>query len=162
MPVPRVKTSAKARPATRASGLILVGVYKLVEGFLLLAVGFGMLRLLHKDLAAVVLHWAHVMRIDPDNHYIHKLLVKVFAVNPKQLKELSAGTFCYAALRLLEGFGLVLRRRWAEYLTAAATALFIPLEVYEIVRRFTPLKVGVLAVNVAIVWYLIASLRKGR
>ena len=52
-----------------------------------------------------------------------------------------------------------MRKRWAEYFTVISTAVFIPLEVYEIFHRFTGVKVGVLAVNVAIVWYLIQRLR---
>ncbi len=159
----QAKTALKA-PSKRAgsTGLMIIGLYKLFEGVLLLAVGIGLLRLLHRDVAAFVMHWVHVLRVDPDNHYIHRLLAKVFSVSPKQLRELSAGTFVYAALRLTEGVGLVMRKRWAEYLTVIATALFIPLEIYEIILHFTPIKLAVFVVNIAIVWYLAAGLRRTR
>ena len=75
--------------------------------------------------------------------------VKVFNVTPKQLKELSAGTFVYAAIFLTEGTGLLLRKHWAEYMTLISTGLFIPLEIYEIHRHFTMLKLVVTVVNVA-------------
>jgi hypothetical protein len=58
--------------------------------------------------------------------------------------------------------GLWLRRRWAEYLTVIVTGSFIPLEIYEIVEHFTVLRVVVLAVNVAIVIYLVLDLRRER
>ena len=35
----------------------------------------------------------------------------------------------------LEGIGLLMRRLWAEYLTVIATAILLPLEVYEIVQK---------------------------
>ena len=54
------------------------------------------------------------------------------------------------SLLLTEGIGLLMRKHWAEYFTVISTAVFIPLEVYEIFHRFTLTKVGVLAVNVAI------------
>ena len=127
---------------------------------MLVAAGFGALKLLHRDVGAVAMHWVHVMKLDPDNHYIHAFLVKVFKTTPKQLKELSIGTFIYAALRLVEGAGLILRKVWAEYLVVIATGIFIPLEIYELLRRFTPLRLGLLLANVAIVLYLLSGLRR--
>jgi uncharacterized membrane protein (DUF2068 family) len=70
------------------------------------------------------------------------------------------GTFVYAALLLTEGTGLLLRKRWAEYFTIITTAGLIPLEVYEISRHLTAAKVVVLLINVAIVLYLVARVRR--
>ena len=36
-----------------------------------------------------------------------------------------------------------------------ATTSFVPLEVYELARRFTPLRLAALVINVAIVAYLV-------
>jgi uncharacterized membrane protein (DUF2068 family) len=140
--------------------LLLIGLFKLVKGISLLVLGFGLLRLLHRDVAEVVGHWIEVLRVDPDNRFVHRALVRVFNVTPKQLKELSAGTFLYAAIFLTEGTGLLARKHWAEYMTLISTGLFIPLEVYEIYRHFTMLKVAVTVVNVAIVWYLAMRVKR--
>src|SRR5215469_18305018 len=86
-----------------AAGILLIGIFKLVKGILLTAVGIGALRLLHRDIAEVVNHWVDVLRVDPDNRFFHSILVKLFAVTPRQLRELSIGTFFYAALLLTEG-----------------------------------------------------------
>jgi uncharacterized membrane protein (DUF2068 family) len=145
-----------------SSGLVLIGLFKLLKGLLLVAAGVGALRFLHKDLAVSVNHWVDVLRIDPENRFIHPILAKIFAISPKQLRELSVGTFVYAAVLLTEGIGLLLRQHWAEYFTVISTGIFIPLEVYELVRHFTALKVLVLLVNVAIVIYLIVQLRRER
>ena len=115
---------------------------------------------MHRDIASVVEHWIEVLRVDPDNRFIHRALLKVFNVTPKQLKELSAGTFVYAAIFLTEGTGLLARKHWAEYMTLISTGLFIPLEVWEIYRHFTMLKVAVTVVNVLIVWYLAVRIRR--
>jgi uncharacterized membrane protein (DUF2068 family) len=137
----------------------LIGVFKLVKALLLVAVAIGALRFLHRDLAATVLHWADVMRVDPGNRYLHGILVRIFRVTPRQLRELSAGTFIYAALFATEGMGLLLRKSWAEYFVIVTTGLLIPLEVYELMRHFTLLKLAVMAVNVLIVLYLAARVR---
>jgi uncharacterized membrane protein (DUF2068 family) len=145
-----------------ASGLLLIGLFKLLKGLLLVAAGFGALKFLHKDLAASVNHWVDMLRIDPENRFIHPILAKIFAVSPKQLKELSVGTFVYAAVLLTEGIGLLLRKHWAEYFTVISTGIFIPLEIYELAKHFTAVKVLVLLINVAIVVYLIGQLRRER
>ena len=143
-----------------ALGITLIGLFKLVKGLVLVIAAFGFHRLLHHDVEATVTHWVEMFRLDPDNRYIHGALVRVFRVTPAQLKALSAGTLLYAGLFLTEGIGLLKRRPWAEYLTVISTALFIPLEVYEIWRRFTWVRLGVLVVNVAIVGYLAARIKR--
>ena len=140
--------------------LLAIAIFKLFKGALLLLVGIGALRLLHRDVGEVVSHWADVLGADPDNRFIHRLLARAFAVSPRQLEEASVGTFIYAGLLLTEGTGLWLRKRWAEYFTIITTAGLIPLEVYEIHRHLTAIKIVVLLINVAIVIYLVARVRR--
>jgi uncharacterized membrane protein (DUF2068 family) len=151
------------RPVRRPSSsrtLLLIALFKLIKGFLLVAVGIGALKLLHRDVADTVMHWVNILRVDPDNRFIHAALTRVLSVSPKQLKVTSAGTFIYAALLLTEGTGLLLRRRWAEYFTIITTGGLVPLEVYEISRHVTAAKIVVLAVNIAIVVYLVVRVRQ--
>ena len=140
--------------------LLAIAIFKLFKGMLLLVVGIGALKLLHRDVGEVVSHWVDVLRVDPDNRFIHRLLVRALSLTPKQLEAASAGTFVYSGLLLTEGFGLLLRKRWAEYFTIVTTAGLIPLEVYEIGRHLTATKIVVLLVNVAIVIYLIVRVRR--
>ena len=151
--------SKKSVARSSSTGLILIGIFKLLKGLLLLAVGIGALKLLHKDIAEVVTRWVEALRVDPDNHFIHRVLTKVFSVTPKQLKELSAGTFIYAGLLLTEGIGLLLQKHWAEYVTVITTAGLIPLEIFELYKHLTALKVAILVVNILIVWYLVRRIR---
>jgi uncharacterized membrane protein (DUF2068 family) len=140
--------------------LILIALFKLIKGILLLAVGIGAVKLLHRDVELTVTHWVEILRVDPDNRVIHKLLARVFSLRPGQLKAASVGTLIYAGLLLTEGMGLLFRKRWAEYFTIITTAGLIPLEVYELARHVTAIKVGVLLINVAIVVYLVQRVRK--
>jgi uncharacterized membrane protein (DUF2068 family) len=152
------KTQSKSSDA----GIILIGLFKLMKATTLLVAGIGILKLLHHDVATVVTHWVERLRLDPDNYYIHRGLGRIFRVTPKQLRELSVGTFIYAGLYLTEGLGLVTRKHWAEYLTTLSTALFIPLEAYEMYRHFTWVRLVLLLVNAAIVCYLAARIKHRR
>lgn len=60
----------------------------------------------------------------------------------------------YAALEAVEAVFLWRGRRWAEYLTVLATSSLLPLEVWELGRGASVLKVVALVLNVAIVVWL--------
>jgi uncharacterized membrane protein (DUF2068 family) len=47
-----------------------------------------------------------------------------------------------------------MRKHWAEYFTVITTAAIIPLEIWELAKRFSGAKIVVLVVNAAIVVYL--------
>jgi uncharacterized membrane protein (DUF2068 family) len=146
----------------RARGLLLIAAFKLLKGLALLALGIGALNLLHKNVAAEVARWIDLLRIDPQNQYIQKLLAKIGRIDARKLKELSIGTFLYSAVFLTEGVGLALQKRWAEYVTILTTASLLPLEVYEIVKRFSVAKTVVLLINIAVVVYLVYEVRRTR
>jgi uncharacterized membrane protein (DUF2068 family) len=143
-------------------GLMLIAAFKFLKGLLLMAVGFGALHFLHRDLATEVARWVDLLRIDPHSHYLHWILEKVAKVDEKKMRELSVGTFFYSALFLCEGTGLALRKRWAEYLTIISTASLMPIEILEIFKRPSAAKVFLLLINLAVVVYLVVELRRTR
>ncbi len=145
---------------THGRGLRWIAAFKLLKGFALLAVGIGALRLLHKDVAAIVEHWINIFRVEPHNHFMNSLLVKLAKLYERQLKELSIGTFLYSGIFLTEGAGLALRKRWAEYFTIITTSSLLPLEVYELAEHASIGKGLALLINLAVVAYLIFELRR--
>jgi len=149
-------------PGKRAHGrgVRLIAAFKLLKALGLLALGVGALKLLHKDVAGEVEHWINVFRVDPHNHFIDLLLEKLSILDDRRLKELSVGTFVYSGIFFVEGIGLALQKRWAEYLTIVTTASLLPLEIYELTRRVTAGRCLALVVNLAIVGYLIYELRR--
>ncbi len=163
--VPQRSRNAGARKRTAshgksATGILLIGIFKLVKGLALLFVGLGAQHLLHRDIAHTVNHWVQMLRVDPDNHYVHLAINRVTNISPKQLREFSVGTFVYAALLLTEGVGLLRRKRWAEYFTVITTGLLIPIEIYELVKHVTLAKVAILLINILVVVYLAMRLRR--
>jgi len=140
-------------------GLMLIATFKLLKGLMLLAVGI-MVHLVARQEAQEAQGWADLFRVDPHNHYLHRLLERIPTIDAHRLHQLSVGTFVYSALFLTEGVGLYLRKRWAEILTVISTAGLIPLEVYELVQHFTALRVLILLFNIAVVAYLVFEIRR--
>jgi uncharacterized membrane protein (DUF2068 family) len=143
----------------RDKWVIFIGIAKLIKGLLLLAVGIGALKLLHKDAAAEVTRWLHRLYADPNGHFFHKVLGKLSGLDTRKLLWGTLATFVYASLFLTEGIGLLLRKRWAEYFTVVVTGSFIPLEIYELAKEFNGFKLAVTIANAAIVAYLVRRLK---
>ena len=141
--------------------LRLIAVFKLLKASVLIALGVGALKLLHKDVGGAVEHWIELLRLDPSNHYVDAALEKVSNITPDKIKELGLGSMVYAGLFLTEGIGLWLEKRWAEWFTVIITSSLVPIEIYEIYRHPTPVKIAVLLINIAIVAYLVYRIRKG-
>ena len=141
-------------------GLILIGALKLLKGLLFVALGFGLLRLLHHDLYAMAMRLVDVFRFDPDNVFVNTVLGEVALVNDHRLRELSIFTFAYASLDFLEGTGLVLEKAWGEYVTLILTASFLPIEILKTLHHPTWWKFLLILANVAVVVYLVWLLRR--
>jgi uncharacterized membrane protein (DUF2068 family) len=140
--------------------LRIIAIFKFLKAALLIAVGIGLFKLLHKDVGDVLEHWCEALRLDPGRHFVNLALEKAARVSPEQVKKLGLGSFLYAGLFLAEGTGLWLRKRWGEWLTVIITSSLVPVELYEIYRHFSYVKVGVLGLNVGIVIYLIYYMRR--
>jgi uncharacterized membrane protein (DUF2068 family) len=142
--------------------LRLIALLKLAKGLLLLGAGVGALRLLHADVLEAVLVLSDRLNLDPQNRYVEAAIERLALVDAHTLRSLEVGSFVYAALLLTEGVGLWRRRHWAEYFTVVVTGSFVPLEAYELTRRFTAVRLVVLLLNVAIVAYLVRRIRSRR
>ncbi len=152
-------STARVAPHT-TRWLVLIGVGKLFKALLFVALGFGALHLVHRDLVTVVTHWIVDLRFDPESRAVNFLLDKVASITPHRLRQLSVLIFCDAGLDVLEGTGLMLGKAWAEYLTVLVTASFLPWELFEIVRKPNWPKVVFALLNAAILLYLVHNLRR--
>jgi uncharacterized membrane protein (DUF2068 family) len=145
-----------------AKGLLLVGIYKMSKVVFFSALGFGALHLIHRDLGDEVLRLTEMLRLGPESHVVGFLMGKADTIGHHQLRQASMFSFGYAGLCLIEGTGLLLRKVWAEYFTVLLTLMGLPLESYELWQRFNWLKVGALVLNLIVLFYLVAVVKRKR
>jgi uncharacterized membrane protein (DUF2068 family) len=153
----------EAGGARRPRTLALIAVFRLLKALALVAIALGALRLLDRDVAADVRDWLESIPFVARHAALLAATSKVAGTSHKHLAIAASVALAYAALFAVEGVGLWRQRVWAEYLTIVATTSFIPFEVYALTRSFTPVRLGALVVNVAIVGYLVVRrARAGR
>lgn len=146
--------------AKNARGLLVIACFKLLNAALSILATAAIVHFFHKNVAAHAESWLDFFRVDTDNKLVGALLWRLTLIHTHELYLLAALSTFYAALFGVEGVGLLLKQRWAEYLTLVATGLFIPLEIYELWKQPSVAKAVVLGVNAAIVGYLAVVIRR--
>jgi uncharacterized membrane protein (DUF2068 family) len=93
------------------------------------------------------------------NHGLLHEVERAFSLRSDTLKLVAAIFLVYALIEGIEAVGLWRQLRWAEYLTLIVTASLLPLEVYELSKRLSALKVVTIVINLAVVAYLLWAKR---
>ncbi|MGA9068610.1 MAG: DUF2127 domain-containing protein [Terracidiphilus sp.] len=140
--------------------LILIAAFKLFQALLFAALGVGAMRLLHKDVGDVLTRFVEHLRFSPESRFVNFILRNAPLVNDQLLRRIGVVVFIYAGLDVIEGTGLYLEKAWAEFLTLAITASFLPLELYEVFHRVTVIRVSLLVLNALIFIYLLKLVLK--
>jgi uncharacterized membrane protein (DUF2068 family) len=135
--------------------LVLIAAYKLVQALLIALIGLGARHLLHRDVGDELAALADHLRFNPESRFVNFVLDKASLLNDPLLRRIGLVAFSYSAISMAEGIGLYLEKAWAEYLTIAITASFLPWEIFEIFRRLTPIRISLFLANLLILLYLL-------
>lgn len=128
----------------------------------MLILALGVFHVMQGDVGQTLREWIRKVHLDPDGHLMHEILEKITGTRPKMLQEIAFATLLMATIFSVEGIGLMMGKRWAEWLTVVASSLLIPLEIYECIEKVHPMRVALLVINVLIVVYLARHVWKNR
>jgi uncharacterized membrane protein (DUF2068 family) len=137
-----------------------IATERTIRAIVLLAIGIVLVTHPNTNWGRDVSHVARALGFDPSRNGVERIIAKLHAISPHKYVIFGIVAIAYGILEAAEAYGLWLRRRWGEVLTVIATSLlFIP-EIWEIAKSPTALKFGALALNVAVVVYLVVRLRR--
>jgi uncharacterized membrane protein (DUF2068 family) len=139
----------------REGVVVAIGVFRLVKACVLAVLGVGGLVELPEDLARSAERAIAWLGAYSARETLERAIGKLWETDASSVHRLAVASLCYAVVFAVEGIGLVRKRLWAEWLTVVVTASFIPFEIYELARRLSGPKVVALALNVAILAYLV-------
>jgi len=150
-----------AHDARRSRRILkLIAIERTLRGLVLAAAGVYLVGHLTADYEKLAERVMRAFELDPHRPFLHRIVLRLHNLRSHQLLIAGLGAMGYGVLELVEGVGLWLDQLWAEYLTAIATSLLVPLELYALVRAPSVWKALGLAINVAIVAYLVWLLRR--
>jgi uncharacterized membrane protein (DUF2068 family) len=145
----------------REAGLLpWIAAERGLRALVLIAAGIVLIANAHRHWGQTIVGVARHLGLDPSENGIRRIAAQANALSAKQLTVYGVIAIGYGALEGVEAYGLSRRRRWAEYLTVVATSLLFVPETWELVKKPSLLKIGGIAVNAAIVAYLIHRLRR--
>lgn len=145
-----------------AQGVRVVAVFEALKGALVLAAGFGLLSLVHRDLQAFAERLVRHSHLNPAHHYPRVFIQAASRANHSRLRHLAVLAFVYSAVRFVEAYGLWRLRAWAEWFAILSGSIYLPVEFYELFRRPTWIRAMVLLTNLLIVAYLAAVRLRNR
>ena len=141
------------------AGVRAVAVYEGVKGVLVLAVASG-LTLVHKNLHDIAMRLVEHAHLNPAAKYPRIFLTAAEQFQDMRLLLLATGALGYVVIHAAEAYGLWHRRPWAEVLAASSAGIYLPFEVYELVRKATALRASLLVANTAVVVLMLLALRR--
>ena len=138
-----------------SGGFVVIIVFKYFKAAIFLLVGLAALHLARLPATPTIPQLARLFRVSAENELIRRLAAVVAEITPGQAIEFGVVSLFVAAVFATEATLLVSRIWWSTYFTILLTALGVPLEIYEILRRPLGLRRYVLlAANLAILLYL--------
>jgi len=142
-----------------SKGMLLIGTFKLLKAALFFSLGVGAIHFINADLSETVHRIVSVNNFDAESRFVSVILDKADDLDDHRLRIVSAGSFAYSAVAIVEGVGLLMELTWASYLTLILSLSFLPWELYEIARDPVLWRLVILAINLAIVAYLLWFLK---
>jgi uncharacterized membrane protein (DUF2068 family) len=143
-----------ATPPSHHLGLRLIAAFKFFEVLCFAAAAATAFGLGQPERLKHLMHWLQGQSI-VGTKLGHDAIELLTTLGPQHFTALGILALAYAALFLVEGIGLWLRKYWAEWLTVFATGSLVPYEAYELLHGFGWVKLAILAINVGIVVYLV-------
>jgi uncharacterized membrane protein (DUF2068 family) len=137
------------------SGLRAIAVFELAKGVLILLLGFGVLALIHKNLDDIAERLTEALRVNPEGKLSNLFVDLANHATDATLWVLAIGALVDAMVRSIEAFGLWRGREWAQWFALLSGALYLPGELYSLLRHPTLLKWGVLVSNAVVLLFML-------
>jgi len=139
-------TSPRLQKSIRA-----VAVFEAAKGALVLAAGFGLLGLLHKDTHRIACEFISRVHLSSAQKYSKLFIDLAGKITDSKLWLIAGLALSYSAFRFVEGYGLWKERVWGEWLAVGSGTIYLPIEIYEVCVKISFVSVFALVANIVVV-----------
>ena len=131
-----------------------VAMFEGTKAAVVLLIGWGVF-LTHKNLADVAERVVQMLHVNPEGKLTNLFLELARHANDRNLWVLALSILAYVSMRSTEAYGLWREREWAQWCSLLSAALYLPPELYWMLRNPSWLKCAVLAANVVTFLFLL-------
>jgi uncharacterized membrane protein (DUF2068 family) len=156
----RIATRTHLRRSARAhshkGGLRTVAVVEALKGGVALLSAYFLITWIRRDVdfEYAAEHILFSLHISPSHRWSQEFLHAANKISGINLAMIAAIAVTYAALRFAEGYGLWRQRAWAEWLAIISGCIYLPYEIYKVIRRPNELHWAFLGINILVVLYI--------
>ncbi|REG86580.1 DUF2127 domain-containing protein [Marinomonas pollencensis] len=143
------------------SGLGAIAVLEAFKGVLAVLVAIGVHALAGVDLHQEAVNMFAYFHLAATNHYAVLALHSIDKINHSGLTLVTMVALGYALIRFIEAYGLWHRMRWTEWFAFLSGAVYLPFEIYEVIKDQNVITLGVLGINIVVVSYMYWVLKAG-
>lgn len=140
---------------SKSADLRLVAVFEAAKGILVFATACAIFKFIHADVQEAAEQLVKHFHLNPASRYPRIFLEIASHIDDARLLALGLGALAYAAVRLVEAYGLWYGRRWAWIFGLISAGLYIPIEIFELAKRVNWAEAVLFLVNVLILFVLL-------
>ena len=145
-----------------STSLKSIAVFEALKGIAVLIGASAVVSLVHENAQSVVDEIVRNFHLNPASRYPRVFIDAVNSLNSTKLWLLAAGALIYASLRFVEAYGLWHELAWAEWFGAISGSIYLPIEVYELMRGVNAIKLILFLGNLFVVGLLVRAISLGR
>src|SRR5215475_5626644 len=130
-----------------------VAMFEAAKGIVVLLLGLGLLRLVHKNLDTFAEQLIRFLHASPGGRLSNLFVEAAGKTTDKGLWALAAAAMIYSLVRFAEAYGLWHEREWAEWFALLSGAMYLPGELYSLLHHASWLKWSMLVANAVVVLF---------
>ncbi len=140
--------------------LRVVAVLEACKGILVLFAGLALFSFIHQNIQLTAEQLVGHLHLNPA-----KNIPKIFIEASRHLTDarmlfLALAACLYSSMRFVEAYGLWFARRWAEWFALLSGSVYLPIELFELVKGVTWIKMVFISINLVIVCYMVVMLKR--
>ena len=134
--------------------LKIVALFETFKGLLGLFAGTGIFFMSQQNIQLYAGQLIRHFHLDPEQG-ISKIIIDAAGnLTDNRIRFLFLFALLYALMRFVEAYGLWFARRWAEWFALISGCVYLPIELFELAKGFTWLKIGLVVINLVVVLYM--------
>ena len=110
---------------------------------------------MHRNLDDVAERVVRILHVNPEGRLTNLFFELASHASDRTLWMLALSTLAYASMRSTEAYCLWREREWAQWFSLLSTALYLPPELYWMLRDPSWLKCAVLVINVVTFLFMV-------